>query len=105
MNVITLSCHFSMIASIPYWGSDLVFFDKFREESWADEFGGLLYEGFRYVGIRKIMTFLGLPQTCSFCRRFHPAIVVFYRDLRQLRWVSPWQSAQSVIRFSLCRPA
>ena len=59
------------------------------------------------------MTFLGLSQiflSAVFVGFFSCAIVVFaylrcptasfYRDLGQLRWVTPWQSAQSVIRFS-----
>jgi hypothetical protein len=64
-SVFPLSCHFSTIASIPSWVSDLVFFNKFREEPRTDEFGGLLYDGLPICGHQEDHDFPGFaPDPC-----------------------------------------
>jgi len=65
-----------------------------REQPWAGEFVGYFATGFRYVGIRKIMTLLGFSQTfllVVFVGAVGRAIVVFALSIsvvRQLHFIA-----------------
>ncbi len=79
MNVFPQSCHLSTIASIPFGFQTSCSSTNF-EKSPRPTNSSAYTTGFRYVGIRKIMTFLGLPQifvSVVFVGVFISAIVVF----------------------------